>query len=124
MDIVKWIAGIVSACLLTVVFAGFLMHTLGIENDPGHNWFKYWVVSVIFPAISFALFVILTCWFIPSYKMYGAIVVIVLSFVFIGFGVRQHNLDSGYLPNIYLYRYIAFTFGLGIGLYCSYRIHR
>jgi hypothetical protein len=121
MKIFKWIAAVILACALTVGFAGFLMHALGIENDPGHNWFKYWIVSVLFPSVSFCLFVFLTCWLIPSYKKWAAVLVILLSLTFIGFGVYQHNLDSGYLPSIFLYRYIGFVLGLAAGFYLSYR---
>jgi hypothetical protein len=122
MTILKWITGIILACALTVGFAGFLMHALGIENDPGHNWFKYWIISVLLPSLSFCLFVILTCWLIPSYKKYAGILVILLSLTFIGFGVYQHWLDNGYLPNIFLFRYIGFIIGLSTGFYWSHRI--
>ena len=122
--ILKWIFGIVLAGVLTLWAAGFIMHHDGNVDMNNLNEFQYWVVFLTVPSVAFGLFVFLSCAFVPSQKKYAGILVISLSILFVGFGIYQHYMDNGFLPNQYIIRYTGFIAGLFMGFILSFNVFK
>lgn len=124
MVILRWILGIVLAGVLTLGLAGFIMHHDGNVDMNNLNAFQYWVVFLTVPSVAFGLFVFLSCAFVPSQKKYAGILVVLASIVFVGFGIYEHYVDNGFLPNQYIIRYTGFMTGLVIGFILSFNVFK
>jgi cytochrome bd-type quinol oxidase subunit 2 len=122
--ILNWICGIVLAGVLTLGSANFIMHHNGNVDMNKLNWFQYWVVYLTVPSLAFGLFVFLSCVFVPLQKKYAAILVLLLSIIFIGLGMYQHYIDDGFLRNQYIVRYTGFIIGLAMGFILSYKVFK
>lgn len=86
--------------------------------------FQYWVVYLIVPSVAFGLFVFLSCVLVPSQKKQAAMLVVTLSVIFVGYGIYQHYIDNGFLPNQYIIRYTGFMAGLAIGFVAGYQVYK
>ena len=118
----KWILGIILSGLLTLGVAGLVMH-LGAPVDMTKlSWFQYWVVFLVLPSMAFGLFVFSCCLLVPFYKRSAGMLAVVLSLLFISYGVYQHYSDDGFLANQYIIRYTGFILCLLIGLLISYSV--
>lgn len=119
--ILRWIFGIVLACLLTMGLAFLVMHHGASADMNNLTAFQYWVVYLTVPSVAFGLFVFLSCAFVPSHKRRAALLVIGLGVTLVGFGIYQHSIDNGFLPSQYIVRYSGFMAGLATGFLVSYR---
>ncbi len=122
--IFKWVFGIVLAGVLTLGLAGFIMHHNGNVDMNKLNGFQFWVIYLTVPSVAFGLFVFFSCVFVTSQKKYAGILVIFLSILFVGYGIYQHYIDNGFLPNQYIIRYTGFITGLAIGFILSYKLFK
>ena len=121
LQLSKWIFGIIVSGVLTLGVAGLIMH-LGAPVDMTKlSWFQYWVVFLMLPSTAFGLFVLLSCLLVPFHKWSAGILAIVLSLLFISYGVYQHHSDDGFLATQYTIRYTGFAVGLLIGFWVSYK---
>lgn len=120
----RWIFGIILSGALTLGIAGLVMHHGAPVEMTKLSWFQYWVVFLVLPSMAFSLFVFLCCSLVPFYKRSAGILAIVLSLLFISYGVYQHWSDDGFLANQYIIRYTGFGIGLLIGFLTSYRVFK
>lgn len=118
----RWILGIILAGVLTLGTASLIMHHGAPVDMTKLSWFQYWVVFLVLPSMAFGLFVFLCCLLVPFNKRSAGILAIVLSLLFISYGVYQHYSDDGFLANQYIIRYTGFVIGLLIGFWISYKV--
>ena len=85
---------------------------------------SFWITYLLFLPLVFALFVILSCKFVSFRKRNAALLVILLSIVFIAIGIYHHSEENGYLANKYIIRYTGFIFGLTFGYVLSNKIFK
>jgi hypothetical protein len=78
----------------------------------------------VVPSLAFGLFVFLACAFVPLKKKYAGILVLVLSFIFIGLGTYQYYTDDDFLRKDYLIRYIVFSTCIVIGFMFGYKMFK
>jgi len=123
INIFKWLLAIVVAGFLTLGAAGMIMHDKSIDFSK-EDGSVFYGRSVLIPAIAFCLFLFLTSVFVPFKKRNAVIFVLILSFVFVMLGARQHFLDDGYLANKYIIRYTSFLVALATGYMFSYYKYR
>ncbi len=119
----KWIFAIILSGVLSLGVAGLIMHLGAPVNMTRLSWFQYWVIFLALPSLAFGLFVFLCCLIVPFNKRLAGILAIVLSLLFISYGVYQHASDDGFLATQYLIRYTGFIIGLLIGFLISYNVY-
>ncbi|WP_460914675.1 VOC family protein [Spirosoma areae] len=115
----RWILGIILSGVLTLGIAGLVMHHGAPVDMTKLSWFQYWVVFLVLPSMAFGLFVFLCCLLVPFKKRSAGILAIILSLLFISYGVYQHYSDDGFLANQYIIRYTGFVTGVVLGFWIS-----
>ena len=123
-NISRWIGGMLLAGILTLGVAALVMHHGENPDVDRLTHFQYWVVYLAVPSTALGLFVFLSCLFVPSHKAYAGRIVVALGGLLVGYGSYQHYIDSGFLPNPYIVRYIGFAVGLAAGYLLSYRVFK
>ncbi|MBC8151593.1 MAG: hypothetical protein H7Z72_01645 [Bacteroidetes bacterium] len=118
----RWIFGIILSGVLTLGIAGLVMHHGAPVEMTKLSSFQYWVVFLVLPSVAFGLFVFLCCSLVPFYKKSAGILAIILSLLFVSYGMYQHRSDDGFLANQYIIRYTGFVIGLLIGYWTSYKV--
>jgi len=124
INILKWIFAIILAGLITLGGAAMIMHGKKSLNYSEIEGFNFYLMSVVIPAIGFCGFVILTSVFVPFKKRNAAILVLVISTVFILLGAQHHYADDGHLANKYIIRYASFLIAITAGYLYSYMRYR
>jgi hypothetical protein len=119
-SVLRWIAGIVLSAFLTLGSAAFTMHYNGMINQD-LSGFKYWLFFFSVPVVAFALFIFLTCTFVPSKKKYAGILVCILSLLFIGYGGYEHYNYDGFISSKHLTIYTGFIIGMSAGFMLAYK---
>ena len=122
LQLSKWIFGIILSGVLTLGVAGLLMHVGAPVDMTKLSWFQYWIVFLVLPSVAFGLFVFLCCSLVPFNKRSAGILAVILSLVFISYGVYQHYSDDGFLANQYILRYTGFIIGLVLGYSLSNKL--
>jgi hypothetical protein len=123
VSVFRWILAIILSGFLTLGSAVFTMHYSGIINQD-LSGFKYWLFFFAVPIVAFALFVFLTCAFVPSKKMYAASLVILLSLLFIGYGAYEHYTYDGFLSGKHITIYTGFIMGMAVGFMLAYKKYK
>ena len=122
--ILKWIFGILMAGLLSVGLGVLVMHHSGPVDMGRLTGFQYWLTLFITPPIALALFVFLSCAFVPSRKKYAGILVVSLCTFFIGMGAYEHYTYDGFLATQFKIIYSGFITGLAAGFVISYKVFK
>ncbi len=123
LKVIKWILALAFAALLTIGTSAIILHGILKVDMDNLTGLSFWSTYLLFLPLVFTLFVILSCKFVSFRKRNAALLVILLSIVFIAIGIYHHS-DDGYLANKYIIRYTGFIFGLTFGYVLSNKIFK
>lgn len=125
MNTARWIFGFPLAFVISAAILA-----LSVVYDPSTVFYNYLFSSIYHLAVivfSFALWVFLTCFFIPANKKYATVVPIALSFALAGYscyGYIKEIQHGFFFPRQLIFSYSCLLIGLSAGFFISYQLFK
>jgi hypothetical protein len=125
MNLIRWILGFP---LATVISLGTLVLSITYGNIGALHIYAFaFIYRIAIIMFSFAIWVFLTCLFIPSYKKYAGFLPAILSLALAGLSIYVSFTDKysgGRIPEQLLITLSFMVVGLCIGYFVSYQLFK